>query len=358
MFLWPVPLVLLALSKPRAVRRRWWALAGAGLAVWIGIGATSQKSSKTTTVSASNPVIAASPTKTSAATTSGAPLWTTTTSMDPDAVADPAAAGAKPPPAAGTVAVASSPSCRTGNPLANVYHPDRLQVIKPCITVTGLVSAVRHEADGDIHINVDLDPAYGSLINDRNVSGEQGALVTELVLADEPGCTPGQPPRPPSGSYDYGICTGTNETAPPIGERVAVTGPYVLDTDHGWMEIHPVWSLSAETQATSPSPPETSTSMSAAPPSAGVRITSVTSPVSPGQTASLAAQTSANSGCSLAVTLPSGSQSTSQGLGPKTADSSGAVTWSWKIGTRTGAGTATATVSCGSSTDQTQFQVS
>jgi hypothetical protein len=25
--------------------------------------------------------------------------------------------------------------------------------------------------------------------------------------------------------------------------QVAVTGPYVLDTDHGWMEIHPVWSI-------------------------------------------------------------------------------------------------------------------
>jgi hypothetical protein len=148
--------------------------------------------------------------------------------------------------------------------LANVYHPSRLRVVQPCLTVSGTAAEVRHEDDGDFHINVDLDPRFAGLINDRNVSGEHGALVVEIVPADEPGCTVGQPPRPPSGTYDYGLCTGANETAPSIGAHVSVTGPYVLDTAHGWMEIHPAWSITSA-DSTANAPAVTTTAPSAAP---------------------------------------------------------------------------------------------
>lgn len=124
-----------------------------------------------------------------------------------------------------------------------MYHSYRLHIVKACLTLTGTVVVVRHEPDGDIHVNISPDPAYAGLVNARNDSGEGGALVGEIVPADETGCTPGQPPRPSSGTYDYGICTGADETAPIAGEHVSVTGPYVLDADHGWMEIHPVWSI-------------------------------------------------------------------------------------------------------------------
>ena len=91
-------------------------------------------------------------------------------------------------------------TCRGGDPLANVYHEDRLQMQNTCITVTGTVDRVTNEDDGDVHVNVKLDPAYANLINDKNVSGENGDLVTEIVPADEPGCTPGQPPKPATGT--------------------------------------------------------------------------------------------------------------------------------------------------------------
>ena len=42
--------------------------------------------------------------------------------------------------------------CRSGNPLANVYHPQRLHIRSNCRTVTGLVTSVRTEPDGDFHI--------------------------------------------------------------------------------------------------------------------------------------------------------------------------------------------------------------
>ncbi|MBI4300793.1 MAG: hypothetical protein HY677_06620 [Chloroflexi bacterium] len=144
----------------------------------------------------------------------------------------------------GVPTVASSPACRTGNPLANVYHPDRLQVVEPCKTITGTITLVRKEEDGDYHIDMALDPPYAGLVNEKNISEQHGDLVVEIVPADEPGCTPGPAPRPATGTYDYGICTGANIPRPKVGQHVMVTGPYVVDTAHGWMEIHPVWALS------------------------------------------------------------------------------------------------------------------
>ena len=133
--------------------------------------------------------------------------------------------------------------CRAGNPLANVYHEDRLEVRNRCLTVTGTVAYVAHEDDGDFHVDLSLPPGEAHLLNQGNRADQYGQLVTEIVPADEPGCTPGKPPRPPHGSYNYGICTGADLTAPPVGARVTVTGPYVLDANHGWMEIHPVWAI-------------------------------------------------------------------------------------------------------------------
>ena len=119
---------------------------------------------------------------------------------DPDEVTDPSAVGAAPPSTQIPTSARSNSACRTGNPLANVYHPYRLRVVSDCLTVSGIVSAVRHEPDGDDHINLMLDDAFAGLINSRNVSGEHGALVIEIIPADKPGCTPGQPPKAPSGS--------------------------------------------------------------------------------------------------------------------------------------------------------------
>lgn len=158
--------------------------------------------------------------------------------------------------------------CRSGDPLANVYHPYRLQVRNACMTVTGTVAYIRHEDDGDIHFNLSLPAAEAHLLDQANYSYENGELVTEIVPADQPGCSPRQPPPLPptayrSSSYNYGLCTGADIATPPIGSEVSVTGPYVLDSDHGWMEIHPVWAITvisapstqpAPTQSTPPAP--------------------------------------------------------------------------------------------------------
>ena len=62
------------------------------------------------------------------------------------------------PPATSTAA-----GCRSGAPLANVYHPDRLSILKPCMTVSGTVTDDRAENDGDSHIHLALDAPYATL---------------------------------------------------------------------------------------------------------------------------------------------------------------------------------------------------
>ena len=163
---------------------------------------------------------------------------TTTTAGDDEGPIDPHARTAL--PAVGSPATTSSTLCRSGAPLANVYHPSRLQVIHDCVTILGTVMSVRREDDGDVHFDLQVDRSF---VNAGNVARQHGWLVIEIVPADEPGCTVGKPPRAASGTYDYGTCTGANVSTPAIGAHVAVTGPYVLDRNHGWMEVHPAWSI-------------------------------------------------------------------------------------------------------------------
>lgn len=181
--------------------------------------------------------------------------------------------------------------CRGGNPLANVYHPYRLVVRTACMTVTGTVAYVVREDDGDVHVDLALPTSEAGLLNQANYAHQDGQLVTEIVPADQPGCTPGQPPRPSHGSYDYGICTGADLATPPAGATVSVTGPYVLDADHGWMEIHPVWSITvlASAAGTTPAsgpPPAASAPATAGPPapppSAKAWCTATASPANDG----------------------------------------------------------------------------
>src|SRR5439155_25739683 len=76
-----------------------------------------------------------------------------------------------------------------------------------------------------------------------------------------------------------------------------------------------------------------------------VRITSLTSPIAHGAYATLGAQTGPSAYCTIVVEYKSG-PSTAAGLGPKTASASGAVSWTWKVGTRTTPGSWPVTVTC------------
>jgi hypothetical protein len=102
-----------------------------------------------------------------------------------------------------------SPYCRVGDPLAGVYHPDRLKVRRRCAQETGTVRRVKaEEYDGDVHVTLDTD--------------DGDSLVVEIVPQDR-----------------------SRVAIPAEGTRVTVVGPRVYDTKHDWDEIHPAWWISS-----------------------------------------------------------------------------------------------------------------
>lgn len=115
-----------------------------------------------------------------------------------------------------------SPYCRGGEPLAGVYHPERLDLKSRCRVATGVVQRVVFEPfDGDVHIELRLDEPYRGLLS-RGNEQRDGNLIVEVIPQDR-----------------------STVPIPAIGERVSVAGPWVEDTAHDWMEIHPAWWISS-----------------------------------------------------------------------------------------------------------------
>jgi hypothetical protein len=102
-----------------------------------------------------------------------------------------------------------SPYCRSGPPLAGVYHSPRLEVKKRCAVASGVVTRVKFEEfDGDVHVDL------------RTEGGEK--LVVEVIPQDR-----------------------AVVPIPDTGARVTVVGPRTWDTQHDWPEIHPAWWISS-----------------------------------------------------------------------------------------------------------------
>jgi hypothetical protein len=139
----------------------------------------------------------------------------------------------------------------------HVWYPSRLQVIDRCRVVTGVVENVSIRGDGDEHINLKLDSEYTNLLNQKNIDEQYGDLVLEVICK-----------RPIRKMDEFIVCTkeDVNEEGHikvigacvlafnacngfkqdfeiHVGEHVKVTGAYVLDSEHGWNEIHPITSI-------------------------------------------------------------------------------------------------------------------
>ena len=127
--------------------------------------------------------------------------------------------------------------CRDPNNISShVYNPARLQTVKDCVTVSGIVNNVIAEDDGDYHVWFHVDPQYASLPNSANNDSRQGDLLAEIICAT-------------AISQQDAVLACENYTnqilpIPSANQNITVTGPYVLDNVHGWMEVHPVYSLS------------------------------------------------------------------------------------------------------------------
>lgn len=124
---------------------------------------------------------------------------------------------------------------------SHVYHPQRLIVKQQCVAVTGTIvdatagkqsDGVRHEADGDTHGWLKVDPEFENLLNAGNMSDEGGNLVFEIVC------------RFPVSQQDAkAACANYTDqvSLPPVGSHVQIVGTLVQDSFHAqWIEIHPV----------------------------------------------------------------------------------------------------------------------
>jgi hypothetical protein len=106
--------------------------------------------------------------------------------------------------------------------------------LNPCISVTGAVDEVRNEPDGDFHIRFRLDQQFSSLLNQNNISSQQGDLVLEPICQGK--ITQPDAVQPCSGY-------GGPHFQPQVGQRYLVWGAHVFDSAHGWNELHPVTSM-------------------------------------------------------------------------------------------------------------------
>jgi hypothetical protein len=129
---------------------------------------------------------------------------------------------------------------------------------------------------------------------------------------------------------------------------------------HQYLGTWPKASATQPTTVATTAPIATTTTRPTVTTTAGVAvtITSLIGSIAPGGHESLTVHSSKpGDSCTLAVTLPSGRLSTEAGLGSTTANASGVATWTWLIGSTTGAGTARVSVSCGAGTVAGTFTI-
>lgn len=147
-----------------------------------------------------------------------------------------------PAAASSTPSAASTGTAECDATLWNhVYHQQRLKVLKDCVTVSGKLHIVRTEPDGDIHMQLTLDPAFpaSEWLNNFNTTVQKGALVIEAM------CT-----RRPTQPDAVASCQGFKQSFAALkeGAHIKVTGAFVEDTEanHGWREIHPITAVVAD----------------------------------------------------------------------------------------------------------------
>lgn len=129
----------------------------------------------------------------------------------------------------------------------NIYHRQRLVIQQTCVSVTGIwqdasrgrtADGCRHEKDGDGHCWLKLDAGQTppnstllSYLNANNMQNEGGNLVIEPICVYR---TTQQDAKAACHNWHQPF------SAPKIGAHIRVTGAWVLDTQHGHMEVHPV----------------------------------------------------------------------------------------------------------------------
>jgi len=94
-----------------------------------------------------------------------------------------------------------------------------------------------------------------------------------------------------------------------------------------------------------------------APPSVPLSVTSITSPLKPDSTGRLDAHTVEGAECELVSDTASTDSDTAPDLGPKVADATGFVTWSWHISGNTRPGVEQLRLTCNGETVTAQVEI-
>jgi hypothetical protein len=128
--------------------------------------------------------------------------------------------------------------------LVGVWGPDRLTVLNGCQSVAGTVEGLSAEQDGDVHFDIAVARPYRRLLSAGNFALQHGWLVVELIPRD-----------------------GGHLPEPAVGDHVALVGAWVNDTNHGWHEIHPVFSEAIDVGPAHLSGPQYGGAPPSAPPS-------------------------------------------------------------------------------------------
>ena len=116
-----------------------------------------------------------------------------------------------------------------------VYDPTRLDVVRACVHVSGVVDTVESDVDGDVVIHLRLDAAYRDLLRPANDSEEHGDLVVEAVCV-------GQPVQPNAVLLCDADPAPYAGPLPQPGQHLWLEGRYVFDGHHeGHAELHPLY---------------------------------------------------------------------------------------------------------------------
>ena len=110
------------------------------------------------------------------------------------------------------------------------HNSEDEQILKSCVTISGVVESRHAEADGDENIQLKPDPDYVHLLNIWNILGQVGNIAVEPICEHHP-----------TRENSKEACAGykSHVKLPRKGDHVSVTGSYVIDK-HRWTEIHPV----------------------------------------------------------------------------------------------------------------------
>jgi beta-lactamase superfamily II metal-dependent hydrolase len=147
--------------------------------------------------------------------------------------------------------------------------------------------------------------------------------------------------RPEVAIYSAGAGNDFGHPHPETIEALKTVGAKIYGTDINGTIIVTTDGVLYSISTTKKVPTQTPISVqpTAQPPSVlFINVVSLTSPINAGAYASLTINTLPGAACTITVYYKSG-PSQAAGLGPQTAGSDGNVTWSWKVGSRTSAGT-------------------